>query len=388
MKILQTGDWHIGKLVHGVHMTSDQRVILSQLVALIETEKPQVLLITGDLYDRSIPPVEAVELLDEMLSEIILKHRITVIVIAGNHDSPDRVGFASKMLMNQGLFIAGHISKTIEPIVVEDEYGEVNFYPIPFSEPAVVRELYGDDAIRDHDSAMNAIMDRIQKNIDKSKRNICIAHAYMMGAIPLETSDSERPLSIGGSEMVNVDYFEPFHYVAVGHLHRPQKVKHEHIRYAGSLLKYSFSEATQKKSVTLMEMDGLGKVDIRLIELKPIRDLRVIKGTLEDLIHKDVYTTENTDDYIMAILTDRGELIDAMSKLRAVYPNILRLEKEGFDREAGEGLTKTSSDFVSKSPVDLFAEFYEEMSGEVFVDEKRCVIADLVDAIEQKRRTS
>ena len=386
MKILHTGDWHIGKLVHGINMIEDQKYILRQLVDLIEREKPNVLIIAGDIYDRSVPSIEAVDLLDEILSEIVIKHKTKVIMIAGNHDSPDRVGFASRLLVNNGLFISGNLTKNIKPIVIDDEFGPVSFYPIPFREVAVVKELYDNSDIKNHDSALEAIMMNINESIDYEKRNICIAHAFITGTEGLLTSESERPLSIGGSEYVSVDYFDKFKYVAIGHLHGPQKVKYDNIRYSGSLLKYSFSEVHQKKTVALINLDADGGVDIELKELKPIRDMRVIKGKLENLIDEEVYKETNTDDYIMAILTDRGELIDAISKLRAVYPNILRMEKEQFDREAGDAQTSASSEFAKKNPLELFSEFYENISGEAFDDEKRKLVAVICDDIAQTGR--
>jgi exonuclease SbcD len=386
MKIIHTGDWHIGKLVHGVHMTEDQRHILKQLVETIENEKPQVLIIAGDIYDRSIPPVEAVELLDETLSEIILKQDITVIAIAGNHDSPDRVGFASMILTDRGLHIRGNISREISPIRIEDEKGPVDFYPIPFAEPAVVRELYGDDCIRSHDDAMKKVLGRIVDKMDSNARKVCISHAFVMGTEALETSESERPLSIGGSEYVNVDYFKDFDYVALGHLHRPQKVKHEKIRYSGSLLKYSFSEARQKKSITIVDMDGEGNIHYELRVLKPLRDLRIIKGDLNNLMDKDIYSLGNTEDYIMASLDNKGELIDPIGMLRSVYPNILRLEREQLDREAGEDKTSAGNEFSKKNPLELFSEFYENMSGEEFDSDKMEIVTGVLDEINRKGR--
>jgi len=388
MKILHTGDWHIGKLVHGIHMTEDQRYILKQLIALIDEEKPDILIIAGDLYDRSVPPVEAVDLLDDVLSEIVMRHQTKVIVIAGNHDSPDRVGFASKLLRDNGLYITGHPEKGSAPIVIHDEFGPVNFYPIPFAEPAIIKERYGDEAIKNHDSAMEAILNDIYETLDTGERNVCIAHAFVMGTETPKTSESERPLSIGGSEYVSVDYFNRFNYVALGHLHGPQKVKNDHIRYSGSLLKYSFSEAIQKKSVALITMDGEGRVDVQLKALKPLRDMRVIKGQLENLLDKAVYSATNTEDYIMAILTDRGELIDAIGKLRAVYPNILRIEKEQFDREAGDSGTSAGGEFTQKNPLELFSEFYENVSGEEFSDEKKGLVAAIFDEVAQSGRIS
>jgi len=388
VKILHTGDWHIGKLVHGVHMTEDQRYILKQLINLIAEEKPDVLLIAGDLYDRSVPPVEAVDLLDETLSAIVLEHNTKVIVIAGNHDSPDRVGFAGKLLRDNGLYISGKLTKPVQPIILEDAFGPVHFYAIPFTEPVIVKELYGNDAIKSHDTAIEAIINNINEGLDAGTRTVCIAHAFVMGSEALETSESERPLAIGGSEYAGVEHFSRFNYVALGHLHGPQRVKNKHIRYSGSLLKYSFSEATQKKSVALITMDAEGNTDVVLKELPALRDLRVIKGQLENLLDKNVYANTNTDDYIMAIITDRGELIDAISKLRAVYPNILRMEKEQFDREAGTSGSSASSQFAHKNPLELFAEFYENVSGETFSAEKRDHVATIFDEAAQNGRIS
>lgn len=388
MKILHTGDWHIGKLVHGVHFTQDQEHILNELIELIIDEKPDVMLISGDIYDRSVPPTQAVELLDEVLSTIVIEHQVKVIAIAGNHDSPDRVGFASKILRDHGLYITGNITRQINPVVLEDEFGPVDFYPLPYAEPAVVRELYGDETVRSHDDAMRVVVHDVLENRDKTHRSVCLAHAYLTGTENLETSESVRPLSIGGSEFVDVSYFEGFDYVALGHLHRPQRVKFDHIRYAGSLMKYSFSEATQKKSVTMIELNKDGSVELNFHELKPIRDLRIIKGHLENLVDKGVYGETNVEDYIMAILTDEGELIDPISSLRAIYPNILKLEKESFERQTGDEQTSASADFKQKNPLELFKEFYVNIAGDEFDEDKSLIVASVINDITEKVRKS
>lgn len=388
MKILHTGDWHIGKLVHGVHMTEDQRYVLGQLVQLIKKERPDVLIIAGDIYDRSVPPIEAVDLLDEVLTEIVVELGVKVLVIAGNHDSPDRVGFASRMLRDKGLYISGNISKDIEAVQLEDDYGPVNFYLIPYAEPAIVREIYGDDTIRSHDLAMKVITTSVKEKLSSEERNICVAHAFLMGTESIETSDSVRPLSIGGTEYVDAAYFDAFNYTALGHLHRPQKVLNERIRYAGSLLKYSFSEATQNKSVVMIELDGKGDTSIVFHQLEPIRDMRVLKGKLENLVDVGVYGKTNTDDYVMAVLTDKGELIDPITTLRGVYPNVLRVEKETYDRVTGDNQTSASEHFKQKNPLALFNEFYENISGDVFDEEKAGIVGKVVDDLVQKGRVS
>ncbi len=388
MKILHTGDWHIGKLVHGVHMTNDQKHLLKQLISLIEKETPDVLIIAGDVYDRSVPPIEAVELLDEVLTEIIMKHQIKVMVVAGNHDSPDRVGFANKLLRDKGLYISGNLKRNIKPIKLVDAYGPVNFHLIPYAEPAIARELYDDLTIKNHDTAMKVITDEIKGNMATDERHVCIAHAFLMGTESIEISDSVRPLSIGGSEYVDAAYFEDFNYTALGHLHRPQKVLHDRIRYAGSLMKYSFSEATQNKSVAMIELDEQGQVEVTLHKLEPLRDMRIIKGHLENLVDVGVYGETNTEDYIMAVLTDEGELIDPINTLRAVYPNVLRVEKENYDRVTGEEQTSASDNFKQKNPLELFHEFYENISGEVFDEDKAAIVTKVVNDLEQKVRNA
>lgn len=404
MKIIHTGDWHIGKLVHGIHMTGDQKHILRELIGLIQAQNPDVLIIAGDVYDRSVPPIEAVELLDETLTEIIVKHGVKVMAIAGNHDSPDRVGFASKLLQDQGLFISGHIQQHIEPITLEDDEGLIDFYLVPYAEPSIVRELYGsedaqvtkrdeepgtDDSdrnpIKTHDDAMKVIMENIESRMDRSRRNVCITHCYLSGTDSETPSDSVRPLSIGGTETVNVDYFRAFDYVALGHLHRPQRVKEDHIRYSGSLLKYSFSEAIQKKSVPVVNL-GCNGADIELHELKPIRDMRIIRGHLAELTDTAVSGLANTDDYIMAVLADKGELIDPFAALRSVYPNLLSVDRETYDREAGDEKSVAGQNFREKNPMELFTEFYQDISGNELTEDKATIVTEVMDTLIQKGR--
>ena len=386
MRILHIGDLHIGKLVHGIHMTKDQEHVLVQIIDIIDKENIDVLLIAGDIYDRSVPPVEAVDLLDDFLSKIISKNKTKIIAIAGNHDSPDRVGFVSKILKERGLYMVGNYESNLSKIEIEDEYGIVNFYPIPFVEPAVVRISLDDEKIRSYDYAMKKTIENI--NLDSSQRNICIAHGFIVGVESLVESESERPLSVGGSDYINVDYFNDFDYVALGHLHKPQKVKYDHIRYSGSLLKYSFSEAKQKKSITIIDFNKDGFEKYKQIYLEPLRDMRIIKGKLKDLIDPNVYVNTNLDDYIMAILEDEGELVDTIGTLRSVYPNVLRIEKEKKQSIVNDNKTSASEDFIKKDPLELFSEFYENISGELFTDEKKDVIAGIFDEISSKGRNS
>lgn len=357
MEILHTGDWHIGKLVHGVHMTEDAKTLLNQWLAYLSENKPDVMIIAGDVYDRSVPPVEAVALLNEIFSELVLKLKIKVIVISGNHDNGERLGFGSELLKQQGLYIYNRLEQVGEALVIEDNHGPVNFYPIPYIEPPVARIYYNDDTIKTHDDVYKKVLSDIKNIKNNQQRSVCIAHGLVMGGLMPDYSESERPLSIGGSDAVSVDYFKDYDYVALGHLHKPQKVSFPHIRYAGSLLKYSFSEAHQKKGMTRVTLgkDGFEKYEI--ISFKPIRDLRILKGDLKALLEAAKEDAGNKEDYIMAVLTDEGELYEPLSQLRSVYPNVLKLERQSLKSNNVE--KSPAEDFRIKPPMALFGDFFE-----------------------------
>lgn len=385
MRIFHMGDWHIGKLVNGFYMTEDQEYVLEELCKAIEEKNPDVLLIAGDLYDRSVPPVQAVELLNRYLRKIVKDLNTKIIAIAGNHDSNERIEFASSLLCDSGLYIYGNLKKNIEKIILEDEHGKVNFYPIPYADVPVVRELFKDDNIKNYDLAMAKIMEEIDKDFNVNERNIAIAHGYITkvneeGVEKLEESESEKPLSIGGTDFINYNHFEKFNYTALGHLHGPQKVGCEKIRYSGSLMKYSFSEVTQRKGITVVDIDKNGEVNIEIYDLKQRRDFRVKKGTLEELL-KD-YKNENNEDYIKVILEDKGEILDPMAKLRAVYPNVMELirEEKLSKRSNNEVLT---NDIKKKSKVDLFKNFYSEIIGEEVTSEEIEIMEKIISKAER-----
>jgi len=384
MRILHTGDWHIGKIVNGVHMTKDQEYILEKLIQIIKEEKPDIIVIAGDLYDRSIPPVDAVELLDATFSKILLELKVPILAIAGNHDSADRVSFANKILRDKGLYIEGKYNGTAAKVTLKDEYGPLNFYLIPYSDPAEVRETLRDEGIKTHDDAMKAIINRIE--LDTSERNVAVVHGYITGAEALEQSDSERPLSIGGTDFVDVNYLSSFNYVAMGHLHGNQKVSKEYIRYSGSILKYSFSEVNHKKGVTIVDLDGSGSAKISFKELVPLRDMRRIKGELSKLLDPNIYKDTNVQDYLHVVLTDEGELIDPINKLREVYPNVLSLER--FDRKKNSEITRTSAGISvkEKSKLELFRTFYTNITGNEFLEEKEEIIKAVIEEVEKGER--
>lgn len=387
MKIFHTGDWHIGKSVNGFYMTEDQEFIMDQLYAEIIKEKPEVLLIAGDLYDRSVPPVQAIELLNKVLGKIVKDLKTPVIAIAGNHDSNERVDFVSDLLKESGLYISGTLKKRIDKVTIYDEYGPVNFYSIPYADPPIVRDLFEDEDIKNHNGAMKKIMSSID-DIDKTERNVAIAHGYITYvknegevAVTLEESDSEKPLSIGGTSIIDAKCFEDFCYTALGHLHGPQKVGSNKIRYSGSLLKYSFSETKQKKGITIVNLDKNGEVDIQFHEFKPKRDFRIITGELKDLMNNEVSSLENIEDYIKVILTDKGELLDPMAKLRSVYPNVMELVRQ--DRLNINNTRTSAVNVREKSKLNLFDDFYYEITGENCSKEDNEIIKKIIEKAEK-----
>ena len=395
MKIIHTGDWHIGKIVNEFSMIDDQRYILNDLIKLINLEKPDVLIIAGDIYDRSIPPVEAVDLLNEVFSKILIDNKVKIVAISGNHDSGERVSFGSKILEKEGLYIQGIIEDEIKSIRIDDEEGNVNFYMIPYVDPAILRRKFNNPEIRNHNDAMKAVINRIKPSLNENERNIVVTHGYvtykrkddidkdgenLYELADLEVSDSERPLSIGGTDLIDSDNFDCFDYVALGHLHGRQKVGREEIRYSGSLMKYSFSEINHKKGVVIIEIDGNKKINIRQEELRPKRNMRIIKGPLDELIKAGLEDCSNREDYIQAILTDEGEIIDPIGKLRSAYPNIMILKREE-KKDIGTSLTAASKGYKSKTELELFEEYYDRLGSGEFTEEKKEVIRNVVNEV-------
>ena len=359
MKLFHTADWHLGKLVQGVYMTDDQRYILEQFLQAIDEEKPDAVIIAGDLYDRALPPVEAVDLLDEILAEIVLKRKVPVLSIAGNHDSPTRLQFGSKLMKETGLHIAGDITN-LEPIILNDEFGEVHFHLVPFAEPSTVKSIYEDNSINTHDDAMKKVIEKIEEKMDKSKRHVFIGHAFVTpyGEKLDNTSDSERPLAIGGTECVSAEYFNPFHYTALGHLHKAHYVLNETIRYSGSPLKYSSSEANHEKGYLIVELDKLGQVSIEKRRFTPRRDLRIVEGSIQEILRTPV-----NEDYVFVRLTDLTPVVGAMEQIRTVYPNAMHVERKALPREVFEG----EMEIVRREQLDdfsLFKAFHKEILGQ------------------------
>lgn len=356
MKLLHIADLHIGKRVNEFSMIEDQQHILGQILRMVAGEKPDGVLIAGDVYDKSQPSAEAVELLDEFLTELAGLGQ-PVFMISGNHDSPERLSFGSRILQKNGLYIAGVFAGDLQGVRLEDEHGVVNIHLLPFLKPAMVRPFF-EEPLESYDEAVRAVIAAAKTN--PGERNILLAHQFVVnGAQQPERSDSEY-LSVGGLDNVEASIFDAFDYVALGHLHRPQKIGRDTVRYAGSPLKYSFSEAHHQKSVTLVELGRKGEHSVQQLPLTPRRDLRKIRGPLAELLRLGREEKEGAEDYIHATLTDEGELYDAIGQLRQVYRNLMALEFE--NSRTGKTISLRSvagGDLAGKNPLDLFAAFYK-----------------------------
>ncbi|AXH99514.1 exonuclease SbcCD subunit D [Sporosarcina sp. PTS2304] len=360
MKIFHTADWHLGKLVQGVYMTEDQRYILQAFIKDIKKEKPDVIIIAGDIYDRAIPPTDAVGLLNEVLQEIVMNLKIPVLAIAGNHDSPSRLHFGSTFMKNQGLFITGELHAELAPITLSDSHGEVHFHLVPYADPSIVSHVFEDESVTSHQRAMRKIIDMINKKKDESARHVFIGHAFITphGEKEENTSDAERPLSIGGAEYVSSDLFEQFHYTALGHLHRSHFVGNETIRYSGSPLKYSISEENHQKGYLLVNLLGDGQVEIEKKYLTPLHDVRTIEATMEELLAM----TPN-EDYVFVKLLDTVPVIQPMEKIRSVFPNAMHVERKQFVSST-DSLGSTVDVEKRQDDREMFSSFYKELLGE------------------------
>lgn len=374
MKFIHTGDWHLGKLVHGIYMTEDQREVLNQFIELIGEEQPDAVVIAGDLYDRSVPPTEAVELLDEILFKINVELNTPIVAIAGNHDSAERLSFGSSWYRHSHFYLTGKLTNEYRPVHING----VNFHLVPYAEPGLVRHLLDDATIHSHQDAMKAVIGRVEETMDHNEPNVLVGHAFVLGG---ETCESERTLSVGGSGCVTSDLFDPFSYTALGHLHSPDAIRHGKVKYSGSLMKYSFSEAKHKKTVSIIEMDEKGRFETRYRTLNPKQDMREVEGYLEQLLDPQFYQGQNTEDYLKVTLLNEGSLIDPIGKLRQIYPNVLHLERkiESVDKKNLQGFASLKEE--KKSELDLFEQFYRKMTTAEFTAEKREVMAGIIDKV-------
>lgn len=368
MKFLHTGDLHIGKTVNEFSMLEDQKYVLRQIVDIAAAEQVQAVIIAGDVYDRPIPSTEAVELLDDFLTTLLQK-KIPVIMISGNHDSGERVAFADRILEKQGLYIAGGYDGELKRVLLPDEWGMVDFVCMPFVKPAV--------------AGVEDMLSKTPMPLDLLSRHVLITHYFVTGEngqVP-ELSESESTVNVGGLDNVPASLFDMFDYVALGHIHKRQKIGDREVWYAGSPLKYSFSEANQTKSVNVVTMGEKGEITVEAKALVPLHEMRVITGRLKELMRQEIVQAENSEDYIKAVLTDTEELIDPIGTLRSVYPNVMQIVLER--KSSGqEGTYRLEAAARQKSAGELFARFYELLCGEG-LDEKRAqIVAETEKSLE------
>lgn len=353
MKLLHTSDLHIGKRVNEFSMIEEQEYILQQILDIIDDHKPDGIMIAGDVYDRTVPTVEAVRLFDWFLTELNRRDQY-IFMVSGNHDSSDRLNFAGRIMEQNKIYISARYEGELDRLVLEDEYGPLNIYMLPFVKPVLVRPYYPE--VETYEDAVDRILKNA--NIDFKQRNILIAHQFIISGQNIPEQSESEAKSVGGLDHIDASVFDGLDYVALGHLHGPQRIGQDTIRYAGSPLKYSFSEVKQKKSVTMVEMREKGQVSFEKIPLTPIRDMREIRGEIDKLLDPENYSKANTMDYIRAILTDEEEIYDAIGKMRSVYPNIMRLELENSKSMWNSESKLTADDIESKTDIELFEEFY------------------------------
>lgn len=374
MKLIHLSDLHLGKRVNDFSMLEDQQYILAEILQIIDREKPDGVLIAGDVYDKSVPSAEAVALLDDFLVRLS-KRELRIFVISGNHDSPERMAFGGRLMERSGVHLAPVYDGRVEPVVLTDQYGPVKLYLLPFVKPSHVRRCFPEREIATYTDAVAAAIEAM--GVDTAVRNVLVTHQFVTGAA---RCDSEE-LSVGGTDNVDAAVFDPFDYVALGHIHGPQQVGRETVRYCGTPLKYSFSEAGHKKSVTVVELGAKGAVTIRTIPLKPLRDMVELRGTYEELTLRAFYEgTTYPRDYIHITLTDEEDIPDAVGKLRIIYPNLMKLDYDNKRTRAGIRL-EGAEDVQQKSPLELLEEFYSNQNGQPMSEEQRAFARDMMERI-------
>lgn len=383
MKLLHTADWHLGRSLSEYALLSDQKERLQQLIEIAQEEQVDAVMIAGDLYDRSVPPAQAVSLLDETLYTLTQTLKLPVLAIAGNHDSPQRLSFGSRLYASSGLYIEGEPSRKIRCVTLHDSIGPVDFYLLPYFTLEQVKPWFPDQEIHSFNDAFRALMEENLPRIDSSRRNVLIAHGYFrkIGDQSEETEEifSESEISIGGSDLIDLTPAAVFDYIALGHLHAPQRAGKDNARYSGSLLKYSVSEARQKKGFLLVELNEKNSCFQTLLSPAPARDLRIVRGTLEQLIRAN----QPSQDYVMVTLTDEGAVLNAMERLRSVFPNALglRFATRELDSMPGE-ISKVTRDQLeqqsSLSPLELFSRFYQQVRDEPLSDERQKLVEKVI----------
>ena len=375
MKLIHLSDLHIGKRVNEVSMIEDQEYILQQILGIIDAENPDAVMIAGDVYDKSVPSAEAVMLLDDFLCRLA-ERKMPALIISGNHDSPERLAFGNRLMEGAGIHVSPVYNGVVNPIVLNDRNGAVNFYLLPFIKPGHVKRFYPDEGIDTYTDACRVAIEKM--NVDKNARNVLLTHQFVTGA---STCESEE-VSVGGSDNVDASVFADFDYVALGHIHGPQNIGSNRVRYCGTPLKYSFSEENHFKSVTVVELGAKGNLELHTIPLVPRHDMRSIRGSFLEITDKVYYSKQAADDYIHAILTDEEDIPEAMGKLRLIYPNIMKLTYDN-TRTRANNIIEAALDVQKKSPLDLFEELYEKQNNQPMSAEQRAFALELIESIRE-----
>ena len=379
MKILHLSDLHLGKRVNEFSMIEDQEYILKEILKIIDQEQIDTIIIAGDIYDKPVPPAEAVELFDDFLVQLSSR-RLHVFVISGNHDSAERIAFGGRLMDQSGIHVSPVYNGSIVPIKLNDAYGDISFYMLPFIKPVHVRRYYPETLIETYTDAMRVVIQNM--HVNASKRNILISHQFVTGSL---RSDSED-ITVGGTDNVDSSVFEEFDYVALGHIHRAQKCGREFIRYCGTPLKYSFSEANDHKTVTIVDFQEKGNIKLSYVPLTPKRDLVEIKGTYNEIIQKSFYENTNyPEDYVHITLTDEEDIPEVMSKLRVVYKNVMKLDYDN-SRTRSDCEVQGADTQNKKTPMEYFEDFYELQNGMEMIEEQKKYMNHLIEEIWEGKR--
>ena len=379
MKLIHLSDLHLGKRVNEFSMIEDQKYILNEILRIIDEEAPDGILLAGDLYDRPVPSAEAVQLFDRFLTRLA-KRKLPMYAISGNHDSAERIAFGSQIMSSSGICMSPVYDGKTAKYCLKDSYGEVWIHLLPFIRPATVRHaLEGEEDVEDIRTYQEAVLAAVKHmEIDRSQRNVLLAHQFVVGAMQC---DSEE-ISVGGIDQIEAEVFRDFDYVALGHIHSPQNVGSPKIRYCGTPLKYSFSEAGQQKSVTVVELGEKGSPDVREIPLTPLRDMRKLKGTYMELTSQSNYKDTNTDDYVQITLTDEEDIVDGMQKLRTIYPNLMRLDYDNRRTRENQEIAGTERT-TQKSEMEYFEEFFELQNNQPMNEEQRKFSEELIRKLQE-----
>ena len=373
MKFIHMSDLHLGKHINQFSMLEDQKYIFNEIVEIIKKEKPNALLLSGDIYDKPIPPVEAVNLLDDFLSKIALE-KIPVLIISGNHDSPDRLSFGSSLMKSSQIYISQVYDGNIQCVTLEDENGPVNFYLLPYIKPSTVRQVFPEEKINSFNDAVKLALSKLSLN--KDERNVLLAHQFVTGA---QTCESEE-LFVGGSENVDASLFDDFDYVALGHIHGPQKVGRESIRYCGTPLKFSFSEVNHKKGLCLVELAKKGDINCTLIPLKPLHEMRKVKGTFQEIMFGPESKASNKDDYLHITLTDEMDVPEGYGRLSSVYKNLISMDYDNSRTRANQDMTLLDN-IKTVKPLELFEEFFEKQNNKKMTEDQKNFMEKLIEEI-------